>query len=109
MKTNNLQKYYKHIQQVYCDITGREPISISQQTEQKIIKMFRQIEQEYDKLCLNRGKFLSYSYVLNKLFHMINMPDVANCFPLLKRKKHFLEHEKIFNEICTQLNWRVTQ
>jgi len=105
MKKKKLHKYYPHIQQIYCTITECQPISISQQTEQKVIKMFREIEQVYDKLYPNINKFISYSYVLNKLFHMIHMPHIANCFPLLKNKKKLIRHDEVFSEICKQLDW----
>ena len=105
MKKNKLHKYYPHIQQIYCTITGCQPISISQQTEQKVIKMFKEIEQVYDKLYSNNNKFLNYSYVLNKLFHMIHMPHIANCFPLLKSKYKLIRHDEMFSEICKQLDW----
>ena len=104
LKKNKLHKYYPHIQQIYCILSGCQPISISQQTEQQIIRMFKQIEQVYDKLYPNNRKFLNYSYVLNKLFHMINMPHIANCFPLLKSKYKLIRHDEMFSEICKQLN-----
>ena len=107
MKENKLDKYYSNLQQIYCAITGCSPISISQQTQQKIIQMFKQIEPIYDQLCPNRKKFLKYSYVLNKLFHILDMPHIANYFPLFKMNKQLKVHDRIFSEICKQLNWNV--
>ena len=107
MKENKLSKYYSNIQQIYCAITGCLFISISKQTQQKIIQMFKQIKLIYDKLCPNRKKFLKYSYVLNKLFHILDMPHLANCFPLLKMSNKLKAHDHIFSEICKQLNWNV--
>jgi hypothetical protein len=104
LNKSKLQKYYPNIQQIYCTITGCQPITISHQTEQQIIYMFKQIEQVYDKLYPNNSKFLNYSYVLNKLFHMINMPHIANCFFLLKDKNKLIRHDEVFCEIC-KLNW----
>ena len=105
LKNRKLQKYYPNIQQIHGKITGCQPITISQQTEQQIIQMFKQIEQIYDKIFPNNIKFLSYSYVVNKLFHMIHMPHIANCFPLLKNANKLIKHDRIFSEICKQLNW----
>jgi hypothetical protein len=106
MKNIKLHKYYENIQQIYCNITGKRALYIPQQTEQQINQMFKQIEPIYKKLCPKRCKFLSYSYVLNKLFNIINMPDIAKCFNLLKSKKHLREHDNIFKEICIELNWK---
>ena len=105
MKQHKLQKYYKNMHQIYCAVTGSQPIRISQKTEQQIIHMFKQIEPIYIKLCPNRGKFLKYSYVLNKLFHILNMSDVASHFPLLKNKRQLSQHDSIFRQICEQLHW----
>lgn len=104
MKQNQLQNYYKNIHQIYSAVTGSQPIVISQKTEQQIIHMFKQIESIYIKLCPNRGKFLKYSYMLNKLFHILNMPDVANHFPLLRNKRRLKEHDNIFSQVCKQLH-----
>lgn len=107
MKENKLRKYYSNIRQIYCAITGCPFISISQQTQQLIIQMFKQIEPIYNKLCPNRKKFLKYSYVLNKLFHILDMPHIANYFSLMKMSNKLKEHDRIFSEICKQLNWNV--
>jgi hypothetical protein len=106
LKILKLQKYYQNIYQIYCNITGKQAMFISQQVEETLIHMFKQIKPLYEKLCPNRIKFLSYSYVLNKLFNIINMPDVASYFPQLKNKKHLREHDIIFRQICKQLHWR---
>lgn len=106
MKNNRLHKYYPHIQQIYYAITGSQPISISKQTEQKIIHMFNQVEHIFDKLYPDNGKFLNYSYLLNKLFHKLHMPDIANCFALLKDRKKLIKQDYMFYRICKQLNWK---
>jgi hypothetical protein len=106
MKINKLHKYYENIQQIYCDITRSQPIYIAHQIEQLIIEMFKQVETIYKKVSPKRRKFLNYSYILNKLFCIINMPDIAKSFNLLKSKKHLREHDQIFKKICKQLNWK---
>ena len=103
----NFKKYYQNIYQIHCSITGKKPLFLPQQVEETIIHMFKQIKPVYEKLCPHRRKFLSYSYVLNKLFHIINMPDVASYFPLLKNEKQLSEHDNIFGQVCEQLHWEL--
>ena len=80
-----------------CENRSYSRIISAQQTEQKVIKMFKEIEQVFDKLYSNNNKFLNYSYVLNKLFHMIHMPHIANCFPLLKSKYKLIRHDEMLS------------
>jgi uncharacterized protein (UPF0297 family) len=106
MKSYKLQKYYKNIPQIHGYITDKEPMYIPQKTEQLIIHMFKKVEHKYKQLSNNKRNFLNYSYVLRKLFNMIKMYDIANCFHLLKSEKHLKEHDKIFSQICERLNWK---
>ena len=106
MKKYRFQKFYKNINQIYYDITNKPAISLSQQTDQKIIYMFKQMEPIYRKLFPNRKTFLSYSYLLNRLFNIINMPEIASRFSLLKSTIKLKEHDSIFNIICKHLNWK---
>jgi hypothetical protein len=106
LRGNDLQIYYRNRQQIYCYITNKEAKFIPRRTEELIIEMFKQVERIYKVLKHNRRKFLNYSYLLNKLFYIIDMPDIAICFPLLKSEKHLIEHDEIFSQICEQLNWK---
>ena len=62
LKNNKLTKYYNNIQQIYCEITGVEPPTLTNKEEKKIIEMFQEVERSYRKY-INRFNFLSYSYV----------------------------------------------
>jgi hypothetical protein len=56
-------------QQIYCKITGSSPITLSREVETKIITMFQSMQESFQKYKADeRSNFLSYSYVLNKLF-----------------------------------------
>ena len=106
MNIKHLQKYYNNIQQIYCAITRRQPIVLSQETEQIVIEMFKQVESVFKRLYPNRRNFLNYSYILNKLFHIVHMPHIAKYFPLIKINERLIRYDDIFENICTILKWK---
>ena len=106
MKKNHLHKYYPNIHQIYCAISGSQPLSISKETEEKIIQMFKKLVQTFDKLFPNSCKFLSYPFVLNKLFHILQIHDIADCFPLLKDQDNLREQNYRLYQIFKQLDWK---
>ena len=49
--------------------------------------------------------FLNYSYVLNKLFRIMDMDYFAMHFFLLKSKNKLKESDNIWSKICTDAGW----
>ncbi|MCU7951768.1 MAG: hypothetical protein KZQ69_17495, partial [gamma proteobacterium symbiont of Bathyaustriella thionipta] len=104
LKKHRLSKYYNNIQQIYCEIMGVDPIIVPRETEEKIINMFQEMQDSFKKNCPpNRKSFLSYSYVLNKLFKMLDLEEYAKYFKIPERKE---EQDKIFQKICKDMGWK---
>jgi ribosomal protein L37AE/L43A len=106
LKFKKLPEYYNNIHQIHCDITNKQAMYIPQQIEEIIIEMFKRIKPIFKILCPNRRNFLNYSYLLNKIFQILDKPDIAKCFPLLKIENNLLKHDEIFKQICDKLNWK---
>lgn len=107
LKKHKLTSYYEHLQQIYCKISGSPPISLSREIEETIINMFQTMQDSFRKHCpTNRSNFLSYSYVLNKLFKILNMYEHAKYFSLLKSKEKLREQDFIWKKICTDMGWK---
>jgi hypothetical protein len=106
LKKHRLTSYYEHLQQIYCKISKSEPITLSREIEEKILNMFQAMQESFHRHCpSNRSNFLSYSYVLNKLFRILGMKEHAKYFGLLKSKEKLREQDIIWNKICKDMGW----
>lgn len=106
LKKYKLTNWYEHLQQIYCKISGSVPITLSSETEETIINMFQAMQESFRNHCpSHRSNFLSYSYVLNKLFKILKMPNHSKYFGLLKSKEKLREQDIIWAKICKDLGW----
>ena len=68
--------------------------------------MFKQTEEPFSKHCpKERKNFLNYSYVFHKFFEILDMPEFADCFPLLKSRDKLKKADESWEKICKELNW----
>jgi hypothetical protein len=105
LQMNKLTQYYEHIHQIYCKITGAKPKNLTKETEEIIINLFVKLNKSFNKYKPpNRANFLSYSYVLNKIFLILNMPKESACFKLLKSKGKLKDQDNIWMKICRDYN-----
>jgi hypothetical protein len=105
LQMNKLTHYYEHVHQIYCKITGLKPTILTKETEEIIITLFIKINNSFNKYKPDtRSNFLSYSYVLNKIFMILNMPKESKCFKLLKSKGKLKEQDQIWMKICKDHN-----
>lgn len=102
-----LNKYYEHAPYIFRKITGRQPLYISQQIENRFEKMFMDTQIAFKKCCPNeRQNFPSYYYVLHKFTKKINGPNEwLEHFPLLKSPLKLQNMDKIWEDICNILKW----
>lgn len=98
------QQFYEHIPYIISKITKKPPPTLSREIEDKIKAMFRQVQEPFSKYCpAARINFLNYSYILHKFFELLNMPEFAKCFPLLKSREKLRAQDKIWKCICDDL------
>ena len=107
LKKLKLNKYYEHIPNIIHKITGNKQLIISQELETKLMDMFNEIQEPFEKHCpKNRKNFLSYSYTLYKFFQLLDKNEYLIYFPLLKSREKLFEQESIWKEICKDLGWK---
>lgn len=106
LKKHKWTDCYEHLQQIYCKVSGNKPINLSTETEETIINMFQSMQESFRKHCpKHRSNFLSYSYVLNKIFRILGMVEHAKYFGLLKSKEKLREQDAIWHKICKDRGW----
>ncbi len=107
LKKLKLNDYYEHIPYIKSKITGKPAPTINRETEEKLKKMFDQIQEPFDRHCPpDRINFLSYSYVLHKFCQLLELDDFIKCFPLLKSRQKLRNQDQIWKGICSDLKWQ---
>lgn len=105
LKQLKFQQYYEHIPNIMSKITKNHPPLLSRNTEEQIKKMFKLIQKPFEQHCPNnRTNFLSYSYVLHKIFQLLDLKQYKN-FSLLKSRDKLRMQDDIWKLICKDLNW----
>ncbi len=106
LKKLRFTNYYEHVPFILSKITNKPAPTISRETEEIIKKMFKQTEEPFAKHCpKERKNYLNYSYVFHKFFEILDMPEFADCFPLLKSPDKLKRADSSWEKICTELNW----
>lgn len=72
--------------------------------EAPLANMFSKVNVVFKQKITNRRNFIKYSYLLNKLLHILKHPEIAENFKLPKRKKTLKKYDKIWSVISGGLN-----
>ena len=106
LKKLKLNKFYEHIPYIINKINGKPPPTITKEMEEKLRFMFKEIQGPFELHCpKNRKNFLSYSYVIHKFIQLLDMDEYLIHFPLLKSREKLYQQDKIWRNICKELNW----
>ena len=106
LKKLGLNKYYEHTAHIICRLNGRQPPVINPEIEDKLRRMFKEIQEPFMKGChKNRKYFLSYSYVLHKFVELLGLDEFKELFPLLKSREKLHQQDLIWKDICKINNW----
>ncbi|NDG31339.1 hypothetical protein EB118_14870, partial [bacterium] len=105
LKKLNLNEYYDNVIGIINRINGRPPFTLTAEIEQKIKTMFQQIQKPYEKYKpAGRKNFLSYSYVIHKIFQILGLHEFAKYFPLLKSMDKLRQQDDIFKKIVAEMS-----
>jgi hypothetical protein len=108
LKRLRINKYYEHINYILNRINGIPTPQFSNELEDKLCLMFRDIQGPFLKHCpKDRKNFLSYSYVLYKFFQILGLNEYLKYFPLLKSREKLYLQDQIWKQICKDLNYPV--
>lgn len=106
LKRIKLNQYYEHCVFIMVKLSGKQPPVLKRREESEIINMFKNILISYQKMCpKERINFLNYSYVLHKIFQILNNKVFIEFCPLLKSKDKLIQQDIIWKKICKDLNW----
>jgi hypothetical protein len=108
LKKHRLSDYYENIMYIYSKITGSPPQHISREEYELVLRMFKEAEEVYETKYKpsTRNNFLKYTFVLHKIFRTIKRGDIAQHFKLLKSPDKLKQQERIWQNICHDLEWK---
>lgn len=107
LKALRQRRAYDHVAQVYMRIAGKRPPRVSVQMEEACRSMFVRMQPIFEKHCpKTRKNFLSYNYVLFRLFHILGLEYMLGSFALLKGKEKLYACDDIFERIAKDLDWK---
>jgi len=107
LKKLQLTRYYEHIVYIVYRINGIPAPKFSQELEEKLRSMFKEIQAPFLKHCpLHRKNFLSYAYVLYKLCQLLEKDEYLKYFHLLKSREKLHQQDQVWKKICEELGWQ---
>jgi len=106
LKKLKFQRWYEHVAFILSRLSGRNPLQIHPELEDRLRSMFRQIQAPFVKHApTSRTNFLSYSYVLHKLMELLGHDEYLESLTLLKSRDKLAAQDVIWRNICRELHW----
>lgn len=106
LKKLRIYKYYEHSVHIINKLNGLPTPHFDPELEEKLRSMFKQTQPLFLKYApKTRKNFLSYSYVLHKFMQLLGKDEYLPYFHLLKSREKLHDQDKIWKNICEELNW----
>jgi len=101
-----IRRAYDHVAQIASRLSGRRPVRISTEVEEKLRNMFLQMQPAFQRHApKSRTNFLSYSYVLYRCFQILGITEMLEGITLLKGRDKLEANDAIFRKMCVDLGW----
>lgn len=106
LKKLNLSRWYEHTHNIVNMINGAPAIRLPQDLEDRLKRMFLQVQQPFEKhRPKDRKNFLNYGFTLYKLCQLLGEDEYLPLFPLLKSTEKLRAQDMIWKAICEELKW----
>ena len=107
LHTLKKEKYYNHEVNIWAQITGQTPPRLTNEQESDLTRMFEMVEPVWQKIKpKDRNNMLSYSYLLNKFCLLLNEPELAKNFKLLRSPDKLKNQDEWWKSCCKVLNFQ---
>jgi hypothetical protein len=106
LKDDGLQRYFEHIPQIICYLTQTRPTPIREDTILRIRGIFKELQGPFDRhKPRGRKNFLSYSFVLYKIFELLDLDEYLPYFPMLKSRGNLIKADILWRRLCGECNY----
>lgn len=106
LKRLGYNDYFEHIMQIMNITCNIPPPTISRKIEARVKELFLQMQKPYEMFKGERKNCLQYSYVLYKLFELLEKDDLTEYLARLKSVDKLRQQEKIWKKICEYNRWQ---
>ena len=101
-----LSRHYTFAMQIWVRITGRRPLRLEPEIEEKFHLMFQQTHSHWAEVCpKDRRNFFSNPYFMYKTCRMLGLAEYLPFFTLLKGIDKLVLQECMFAEVCDRQGW----
>ena len=106
MRKLKLTKYMENFYYILFAVTGTQPPYIKREIEDKIVRMFKLIDNVWFSIGRDkRRSFLNYYYILFKLLQLMGQTELLPQVPLLRTRLRLRQHDLIWKKVCDELGW----
>ena len=99
-------KRINHFKEKLCKVQQDQGFKMPEVLVEKLCERFLKIQDPYLKYRpMEKNNFTSYSYVINKLLHILGYPQYAHHFSLLKSKEKLYLADMTWKKICQEMDW----
>jgi hypothetical protein len=107
LKKLKYNKYYEHIYYIIYRINGVPAPKFSQELEEKLRSMFKEIQAPFLRHCPpTRTNFMSYSFTIFKFLQLLDRDEYCKYFHLLKSREKLHQQDQVWKKICEELGWQ---
>ena len=112
LKKLNRAGYYEHVPYIINQLNGLPPPVISPEVEEIIRNLFKEIQEPFERhrdeafTLKKRKNFISYSYVVYKLFELLELDDYLDRFQQLKSSSKKYQQDILWKKICEEVKWQ---
>jgi len=101
---------YEHIPYIISKISGKHPVSLTQEQVENLKLMFEQIQKPFEQckhlIHEHRTSFFSYDYVFYKLCELLELHHILQHLSLIKSQMKLLAQDKAWKGICDINKWQ---
>jgi predicted RNA-binding Zn-ribbon protein involved in translation (DUF1610 family) len=106
LKDDGEQRFFEHIPQIIGFLTQKRPAPIPETKLKRIRGIFKELQSPFDEhKPKGRKNFLSYSFVLYKIFELLDLDEYLPYFPMLKSRSNLIKADILWRRLCGDCNY----
>lgn len=105
LKTQGYADYFENISQIKGLLTKQPPKAFTSEQKKNLERIFREIQEPFERHRGKRTNFLSYAYTTYKSCELLNYTEFLDMLPLLKAKKNLEAADRLWKKICSDLQY----
>jgi hypothetical protein len=105
LKHAGYSKFYENIMQIRVRLTGIPARQFSAEEKDTLMKIFRELQEPFEKHRKQRKNFLSYSYVMHKICQLLGITGVLKYLLLPTLPDNKIATDNIWEKMCAEVGY----